>query len=466
MNEFSIDSGSHVYTPHELNQEVRLHLEAGFPRVLLEAEISNLARPASGHLYFSLKDESAQVRCAMFRSAVVRCPLKLENGKNVLARGRISLYEPRGEYQFIVEALRDAGEGRLQQLFELLKKKLDAEGLFAAECKKPIPQFPYRIGVITSPSGAAIRDILQVLERRWPVAQVRLYPVPVQGQEAPAAIRVALAKADREGWADLLILARGGGSLEDLQAFNQESVARSVAATGLPVICAVGHETDFSICDFVADLRAPTPSAAAELAVPDQQQLKASLSRYATVFRQLLNGKLQNDMQRLDYLSHRLSQRDPVVRLAEQKKQLAKLEDTLQRATRARLRQIDVHLSGLSARLRLQQPARKLTEMRQRVESCERNARQLLLHRLEVSSDRLRTLSRTLHAVSPLATLGRGYVVLSGSAPKGVITNVDQISSGDQVTAQLAGGRLYCTVDSVSGEAPEFDQSLNGTGPG
>jgi exodeoxyribonuclease VII large subunit len=298
------------------------------------------------------------------------------------------------------------------------------------------------------------------------VAQVRIYPVQVQGQEAPAAIRAALARGDRDGWADLLILARGGGSLEDLQAFNEESVARSVAATILPVICAVGHETDFSICDFVADLRAPTPSAAAELAAPDQQQLKVSLSRYAGVFRQLLNTRLQNDMQRLDYLSHRLSQRDPVVRLGEQKKQLAKLEAALQRATRARLLQMDSQFAGLSTRLRIQRPDRKLAELRQRVDACRRTSRRSLCHHLEISSDRLRTLSRTLNAVSPLATLGRGYAVLAGSAPDDIITSTEQVSAGDQVTAQLANGRLYCTVDSVSGEAPDFGQPLNESGSG
>ena len=281
MSQFSLDSVDAVYTPSELNREVRMHLEAGFSRICLEAEISNLARPASGHLYFSLKDDAAQIRCAMFRTAASRASIRPENGMQVLARGRISLYEPRGEYQFIVESLEEAGVGLLQQRFEALKKKLEAEGLFAAERKQNLPQFPFRIGVISSPSGAVIRDILHVLQRRWPVAQVRLYASPVQGTEAPTALCSALARANREQWAEVLILARGGGSLEDMQAFNDETVARSVAASALPVISAVGHETDFSICDFVADLRAPTPSAAAELATPDIQQLRSGLDRSA-----------------------------------------------------------------------------------------------------------------------------------------------------------------------------------------
>lgn len=455
MDEINFAPGSHVYTPSELNQEVRLHLEAGFPRVLLEAEISNLSRPASGHLYFSLKDESAQIRCAMFRSAAIRCSLRLENGKKVLARGRISLYEPRGEYQFIVDGLRDAGEGQLQQLFELLKKKLEAEGLFAAARKKPLPPYPWRIGVITSPSGAAIRDILQVLERRWPVAQVRLYPVSVQGSEAPGEIRAALARANKEGWAELLILGRGGGSLEDLQAFNEESVARSVAASTIPLICAVGHETDFSICDFVADLRAPTPSAAAELATPDGVILGAEFARYGRMLEQRLRGQLQRNMQSLDYLAHRLAQRDPALKLLEQGKQLARLEDALQRAARGHLRQIQVRLDGLSARMHLQHPQKKLAEYRRRVHACLNSCSRLVEQHLERSRDRLQTLGRTLHAVSPLATMGRGYAVLSATASGTIVTATHQVGSGDRLSAQLIDGRLYCIVDSVSKEPPE-----------
>ncbi len=463
MDEFDLEPGGHVYSPSELNQEVKLHLEAGFPRILLEAEISNLSRPASGHLYFSLKDESAQIRCAMFRSAAMRCALQLENGKKVLARGRISLYEPRGDYQFIIDGLRDAGEGRLQQLFELLKKKLEAEGLFATELKKPLPPYPFRIGIITSPSGAAIRDILQVLERRWPVAHIRLYPVPVQGSDAPGKIRAALAAANRESWAELLILARGGGSLEDLQAFNEEAVARSVAASTIPVICAVGHETDFSICDFVADLRAPTPSAAAELATPDQSQLRAALTRYGRMLQERIQRRLQDGMQGLDYLAHRLRQRDPALKLREQGKQLARLQDALERAARSRLRESRLQIDGLSNRLHLQHPDKKLEDYRQRLQTCQRNSLRLLEGKLEVCRNRLSTLGRTLHAVSPLATMGRGYAVLSAPSTGALITAVSQVGGGDQLNAQLADGRLYCTVDSISQEPLELSPSANTT---
>ena len=225
-----MNSAEQFYTPSELNREIKLHLEAGFPRVVIEAEISNLARPASGHLYFSLKDERAQIRCAMFRSAASRMGIRPENGSKVIARGRISLYEPRGDYQFIADSMQDAGEGILQRQFEELKRKLEAEGLFSAGLKQELPPYPEHIGIVTSPSGAAVRDLLHVLERRWPVAAIRLYPVRVQGIEAPAEIRSAVEAANRQAWADLLIVGRGGVSVLDIGAFNDVALARSVVA--------------------------------------------------------------------------------------------------------------------------------------------------------------------------------------------------------------------------------------------
>jgi len=407
MNEIGQGSEPYIYTPSELNQEVKLHLEAGFPRVLLEAEISNLSRPASGHLYFSLKDETAQIRCAMFRSAAQRATVALENGKKVVARGRISLYEARGDYQFIVDGVRDAGEGELQRQFELLKKKLEAEGLFDPSLKQPLPTYPSRIGVITSRSGAAVRDIVQVLGRRWPLAQVRLYAVAVQGSEAPAELCAALSGANREAWAEVLILGRGGGSLEDLQAFNDESLARAVAASEIPVISAVGHETDFSICDFVADVRAPTPSAAAELATPDQVQLKQSFDRFGRLLQQRMQSYLQKHMQGLDFLTHRLGQRHPERTVLEQRQQLQRAEVSLLRAMGGQVR---------------------------------------------TSRQHLHELGRTLHAVSPLATMGRGYAILTDTASGRVISLALEVVTGAKVSAQLSDGRLDCTVDSIEQE--------------
>ena len=398
-------TSEHIYTPSELNREIRVHLEMGFPRILLEAEISNLARPASGHLYFSLKDDKAQIRCAMFRSSASRMGITVQNGMKVLARGRISLYEQRGDYQLIVDSMRDAGEGILQRQFEELKKKLDAEGLFDPAHKQVLPPYPAQIGLITSASGAAVRDLLHVLERRWPVARVRLYPVLVQGKEAPSEILSAIESANEHGWAETLIIGRGGGSLEDLAAFNDEAVARAVFASSIPLVSAVGHETDYSICDFVADVRAPTPSAAAELVTPDQAVLKESFSRAQRQLQRRIQDQLVQNTQGLDHLSHRLAQRHPASRLAEQAKQLEALNTSLTRSMKRAVR----------------------------------SRRELLGN-----------LARTLNAVSPLETIGRGYAVITFVESGDVISRVSQVEAGDSVSAQLKDGKLDCTVDTVN----------------
>ena len=442
-------AAEHIYTPSELNREIKLHLEAGFPRVVLEAEISNLARPASGHLYFSLKDPRAQVRCAMFRSAASRMSVRAENGMKVTARGRISLYEARGDYQFIVDSMQEAGEGLLQRQFEELKKKLESQGLFDPSLKKPLPAYPARIALITSPSGAAVRDLLHVLERRWPVAEIRLYPVPVQGAEAPAEISAAIIAANRQGWADILIVGRGGGSLEDLWAFNDETLARTVAASGIPVVSAVGHETDFSICDFVADLRAPTPSAAAELATPDQSVLKASFQRAQRQLQRRIEGRLQQDGQKLDHLAHRLQQKHPTTRLQEQARQLQVLSSRLAKATRQTLRERTLRLDGLDRRLATHQPDRKLAELGARLEGLEKSLKLQFSRALNSRRERLANLARTLHAVSPLETIGRGYSVLTTADSTEIVSRAAQVSAGDGVTAQIADGFLDCTVDKV-----------------
>lgn len=438
-------AAEHVYTPSELNREVKMHLEAGFPRVVVEAEISNLARPASGHLYFSLKDERAQIRCAMFRSSAARTGIRPENGMKVSARGRISMYEPRGEYQFIVDALQEAGEGLLQRQFDELKRKLEAEGLFDPSLRKSLPAFPSRIALVTSPSGAAVRDLLHVLDRRWPAARVRLYPVPVQGAEAPGAIRSTIEAANRHGWADVMIVGRGGGSLEDLWAFNDESVARAVAASGIPVISAVGHETDFSICDFVADLRAPTPSAAAELATPDQAALKASFERLQRQLSMRLEGRLQQNSQRLDYLAHRLQQRHPATHLDEQARQLGVLSARLSRAGHQTVRQRGLVLTGLGSRLAAHRPDRRLAELDVRIENTKKALDRQIDRILSSASDRVAVLARTLNAVSPLETIGRGYSVLTAENGA-VVSRTGQVKPGDEVSAQVSDGFLDLTV--------------------
>ncbi len=443
-------SAEHVYTPSELNREIRLHLEMGFPRLLLEAEISNLARPASGHLYFSLKDDKAQVRSAMFRSSASRLGIDVENGMKVLARGRISLYEPRGDYQFIIDSMQDAGEGLLQRQFDELKRKLEAEGIFDPTHKKELPPYPARIGLITSAGGAAVRDLLHVLERRWPVARVRLYPVLVQGAEAPREIRNAIEAANLHAWADTLIVGRGGGSLEDLMAFNDEAVARSVFASRIPVVSAVGHETDFSICDFAADLRAPTPSAAAELATPDQAILKESFRRAERQLHRRIRDRQQLDIQKLDHLSHRLQQRHPAAHLAEQAKQLGLLTASFSRSMQRFLGEREARLDALSRRLLAHQPDRKLSELMERVSVTRRSLERMTKNTMQAKRDKLVNLARTLNAVSPLETIGRGYAVVTSIETGDVISSVSQVETGDRVTTQIKDGKLDCTVDSVT----------------
>jgi len=270
-----------IYSVSRLNREVRVLLERGFGSVWLEAEISNFAKPSSGHWYFSLKDAAAQVRCCMFRQRNMLCAFAARDGQKVLVRARIGLYEPRGEYQLVIDHMEDSGLGALKRQFEELSAKLAAEGLFAAERKRPLPMIPKRIGVITSPTGAAIRDILHVLARRFAAVPVLIYPVAVQGATAAAEIAAAVRLAGRRAECDVLILARGGGSLEDLWAFNDEALARAIVASPIPVVSGIGHEIDFTIADFAADVRAPTPSAAAEIAVPDGEEWLISLSRLA-----------------------------------------------------------------------------------------------------------------------------------------------------------------------------------------
>src|SRR3984885_11643629 len=291
-----------IYSFSRLNREVRVLLERGFGSLWLEAEISNFAKPSSGHWYFSLKDATAQVRCAMFRQRNMLCAFTARDGQKVLVRARIGLYEPRGEYQLIVDHMEDAGLGALKRQFEELSAKLAAEGLFAAERKRPLPMIPKRIGVITSPTGAAIRDILHVLARRFAAVPVLIYPVAVQGATAAAEIAAAVRLAGRRAECDVLILARGGGSLEDLWAFNDEALARAIVASPIPVVSGIGHEIDFTIADFAADVRAPTPSAAAEIAVPDGEEWLASLARLAQRLQRGLRRRVEAQRERLRWL--------------------------------------------------------------------------------------------------------------------------------------------------------------------
>jgi len=436
-----------VYSISRLNREVRNLLEGRFPLIWVEGEISNLARPASGHLYFSLKDAAAQVRCAMFRGQNRYLPFTPKDGMQVLVRARVSLYEPRGDFQLIAEHMEEAGAGALRRAFEALKQRLASEGLFDEAHKQALPALPERIGVITSPSGAAIRDILTVLRRRFPAIPVLIYPIPVQGagaaEEIARTVRLACARAE----CDVLILARGGGSLEDLWAFNEETVARAIYDCDIPVVTGIGHEIDFTIADFVADRRAATPSMAAELVTPDQadwQQLLTGLrQRLAT----LMQRYLAHQGQRVLWLEKRL--RHPGRRLQDIAQRLDELEQRMHRARHAFARHAIARLSELTAQLHRYTPLHRLRQLKDHQHHLAQRLRTAALHCLTVRRHQFATTARALEAVSPLATLSRGYAIVSRLPERALLRSTDQISKGDQVEAQLAKGRIVCTVDQV-----------------
>lgn len=445
MNDFS----RRVFSPSELNREARIHLEAGFGLVDVEGEVSNLARPASGHVYFSLKDAQAQIRCAMFRNRAMLMNLRLENGQQVRATVRVSLYEPRGEYQLIVERVAAAGEGRLRQLYEELKQRLTAEGLFDPARKSPLPRFPGCIGLITSPSGAAVRDLLQVLKRRYPMARVRIYPSAVQGAEAPSELRRALALAIEEQHAEVLIIGRGGGSLEDLWAFNDEALVRAVAACPLPIISAVGHEVDFSLCDEAADLRAPTPSAAAELATPDQRVLLRQLQILQQRLRREFRRRLDQSSQRLDYLSQRLQRSHPQHRLALHQRQLEQIQRRLHHAFQGPLNARLVRLQHTLQRLARLHPERQLQSGNSHLSELERRLERAVKHQLHGYQQQFAHALRALHQVSPLAVLARGYGIAMDHDSGQVISSLEQAQNCHQLRYIAQNFEIIAQVEQV-----------------
>lgn len=395
-----------VLTPSRLNALVRALLEDAFPLVWVEGEISGLSRPASGHLYFSLKDAAAQVRCAMFRTRASYLRARPADGMKVLVRARVGLYEPRGEFQLIVEHLEEAGEGALRRAFEALKAKLHAEGLFEAARKRPLPRFVRRLAVLTSPSGAAVRDVLSVLARRWPLVEIDVVPVPVQGAEAPTAIRDQLERVARAGRHDVILLTRGGGSIEDLAAFNDEALARAIAASPVPVVSAVGHEIDFTIADFVADLRAPTPSAAAELLVPDRDDLAHRIDLAQRRATRAVERRLEAHGQSLDLLAARLRAAHPGVRIAALRAALGRGALRLARAAERGLEARTRMLATLAARLQANHPGARIARIRSRLAPSIRRLDRAIAQALEVRSRRLDRLAARLGASHPGTRLG------------------------------------------------------------
>ncbi len=444
-----------VFSVSRLNREVGELLELTLGWVWVEGELSNLSRPGSGHLYFSLKDNRAQVRCALFKQKAKLLQIPLENGQQVRLRARVSLYQPRGDYQLIVEHVEDAGAGALQRQFEAIKAKLNAEGLFAAELKKPLPATPSTIGVITSASGAAVRDVVHVLARRYPLADVVVFPTLVQGPQAPTAVAKAIARADGYDPCDVLLLVRGGGSLEDLWAFNEEIVARAIAACSLPIVSGVGHEVDTTIADYVADARAPTPSAAAELVSPDVASMRRGLAAIET---RLHNHgrRWQIDLQhRVGALSRRLELCHPQRQLLQQQQRLdnaqTRLHHTLgnmQQRSRSRMVQ-------LQSRLALQSPQQLITRQQQRHENLALRLGRAMEVTVERASQQLSGNSRALDAVSPLATLERGYLVARRRGE--LITKAAQLNVGDTVELSLRDGKAMTRVERLESSAQVAD---------
>lgn len=447
---YAVKSVREIYSISRLNREAKQLLETGFPALWVEGEISNLARPTSGHLYFCLKDSSAQIRCALFRGAARLLAARPQDGMRVLVRARVSLYEGRGEFQLVIEHLEEAGEGALRRAFEALKARLAQEGLFDAERKRPLPALPRRIGVVTSPTGAALCDILTTLKRRFPAIPVLLYPVPVQGEGAAQKIADAIALASSRGECDALILARGGGSLEDLWSFNEEVVARALFDCKIPVVSGVGHETDFTIADLAADVRAPTPTAAAELLSPDQGEWRALFAQREARLQKLMRRFLSESQQHVDWLSTRLVRPDRRLQLARERlHSLYRRVCFMQSATLARKA---AALLTQHAHLRRLSPQSRLRERDLQVERAREKLAAGMRARLVHAEQRWRRTAQVLNAVSPLATLGRGYAIAQRADDGTVLRTAGQVAQGDGVYLRLARGRVDCRVEQVRDE--------------
>ncbi len=439
-------------TVSQLNRRAKTLLEQGFGRLWVEGEISNLSRPTSGHIYFSLKDDKAQVSAAWFRQRQRGPAVRFKDGDRVLAYARVSLYEARGNYQLIVEQMEPAGEGVLKRRFEALKQKLYEEGLFDEDRKQALPVLPQRIGVITSPSGAAIRDILSILARRFPAVPVVIYPAAVQGDAAPPELMAALATAVERNECDVLIVGRGGGSLEDLWAFNDEPLARAIADCPIPVISAVGHEVDFTIADFVADVRAPTPSGAAELVVPDQHAWLHRIAALAMRIGRIGERNVEDKAQELDWLGRRLMAASPAATLRRQRDALRENNGRLIAAVRQQLLAQKNQLQSVTSALMQQSPAlsvqrsiAQLAELQQRLATRMRGL-------VSDADHRVALLGRGLHSVSPLATLDRGYAILQDADTGKVLLRADEVDIGNDIRARLSKGELVATVKKVINE--------------
>lgn len=437
-----------IFTVSRLNNEVRIILEDTFPTIWVEGEISNFAAPNSGHWYFSLKDAAAQVRCALFKMSQRRLGFQPKDGMHVLIRARVSLYPNRGDYQLIADHIEERGEGKLRRAYEELKKKLEAAGLFDVAHKKVLPRYPKQIGIITSATGAAIRDILTVLKRRYACLPIVIYPTLVQGATAAATIVKAIETANRRNECDVLILARGGGSLEDLWSFNEESVAKAIYASKLPIISGVGHEVDFTIADYVADVRAPTPSAAAEIVTPDRTDLLQTLTRQYQQLLRNIKSRLSTTGQQLVWIQKHLAQQHPKRKLAEKIQLVDASEAALVQAQLKILNKLQMRYRELDARLQKHTPAHPIAKLQQQMHYFQQHLSTSVLTQLSRQKAQLASFAAKLEALSPLATLARGYAIVT-DVNNHILQDAQQVKVGAEVSIRLSKGSLACEVTKI-----------------
>ena len=438
-----------IYSVTELNSIVRDMLESRLSGISIEGEISNFIHHGSGHMYFTLKDESSEIRSAMFKGSNRRLRFTPENGQRVVATGKLSLYVPRGSYQLIIEKMEPAGSGSLQQAFDALKLKLLEEGLFDSENKQTLPSFPKTLGVITSPSGAAIRDILSVLERRYPILTIKLFPVQVQGDTSAKQVANAIARANRAKHCDVLLVSRGGGSIEDLWAFNEEVVARAIANSKIPVVVGVGHETDTTIADFVADVRAPTPSAAAEVITPDGDELLQHFYSFEHALTESLQRTLQQHSQTLDFLEKRLRQQHPLRLLELQKDSVVAMQARLVQAHKNTLNEKFNELNTKMESLRHLQPGNNIRQLKERIQTIRQRLFSLQKEKLIKTGASIKVIEKGLQNLDPNATLKRGYAIISTKRGR-VLESINQVSEGMTVNTRLHDGTFDADITDIN----------------
>ena len=452
MNDFEPEQPLRdILSVSQLASSVRKTLEQNYPLNWVEGEISNLATPASGHIYFSLKDPNAQVRCAMFKMRKRLLDFEPENGMQVLVRAKVGLYEARGDFQLIIEHMEEAGDGAMRREYEALKRRLRNEGLFESQHKQSIPKIPSQIGIITSPTGAAIHDMLTVLKRRFPSIPVLIYPVAVQGETAAKKISKAIKLANTRNECDVLIVSRGGGSLEDLWAFNDEHLAHTIFNSKIPIVSAVGHEIDFTIADFVADVRAPTPSAAAELLSPDRNEWLQRLNSLSRRLLASMQNRVSQNSQRIDWLSQRIT--SPQQRLKQTSQRIHDLQQRILRAKDSQHQYKNQKLQKLHSALLLHAPENKIKYLQQRQVLLQNRLQQNMKNILQQRNETFLLLCNILDAVSPLATLGRGYSISRQLDTGELIRDAADIKKGMRIETRLEKGRLICNVEDSQSES-------------